>query len=338
MRAALLSCGLACLAANAIAADMPAPVEMTAEEDHKRMMGKLGIGAIRQGANGRDPNAPNAANYDESKANPYPDAAGSIEAREWQAGEERQGLVEEAAPRTGGMFDREIYGRMPENMPAVKWEVKSRRRENVAGGSVAIRKLIGHVDNSAYPLITVDIDLTLTTPAGAKAVPVIIEFFPPSAGGAPPGAAGAHLAGAGDRAGLGLRHPVADQHPGRQRRRAHARASSASSTRASRALPDDWGALRAWAWGAARALDYLETDPDVDAKRVGIEGVSRYRQGGAGHDGLRAALRHRLHRLLGRGRRGAASPAISASSSRTSPAAASITGWRATTSSTPPIR
>jgi hypothetical protein len=40
--------------------------------------------------------------------------------------------------------------------------------------------------------------------------------------------------------------------------------------------PDDWGALRAWAWGAARGLDYLETDPLVDAKKVGIEGVSRY--------------------------------------------------------------
>jgi hypothetical protein len=43
--------------------------------------------------------------------------------------------------------------------------------------------------------------------------------------------------------------------------------------------PDDWGALRAWAWGAARALDYLETDPTVDAKKVGIEGVSRYGKG-----------------------------------------------------------
>jgi lysophospholipase L1-like esterase len=40
--------------------------------------------------------------------------------------------------------------------------------------------------------------------------------------------------------------------------------------------PDDWGALRAWAWGASRALDYLETEPGVDAKRAGIEGVSRY--------------------------------------------------------------
>jgi hypothetical protein len=34
--------------------------------------------------------------------------------------------------------------------------------------------------------------------------------------------------------------------------------------------------LRAWGWGASRVLDYLETDHAVDAKRVGIEGVSRY--------------------------------------------------------------
>jgi hypothetical protein len=40
--------------------------------------------------------------------------------------------------------------------------------------------------------------------------------------------------------------------------------------------PEDWGALRAWAWGASRALDYFETDKAVDAKQVGIEGLSRY--------------------------------------------------------------
>jgi peptidoglycan/xylan/chitin deacetylase (PgdA/CDA1 family) len=39
---------------------------------------------------------------------------------------------------------------------------------------------------------------------------------------------------------------------------------------------DDWGSLRAWGWGASRALDYFETDKSVDAKRVAIEGLSRY--------------------------------------------------------------
>ena len=49
-----------------------------------------------------------------------------------------------------------------------------------------------------------------------------------------------------------------------------------SQARSAPRKPDDWGALRAWAWGAARGLDYLETDPAVDARNVGIEGVSRF--------------------------------------------------------------
>jgi hypothetical protein len=40
--------------------------------------------------------------------------------------------------------------------------------------------------------------------------------------------------------------------------------------------PDDWGALRAWGWGASRALVFLENERAVNAKQVGIEGVSRY--------------------------------------------------------------
>jgi hypothetical protein len=37
----------------------------------------------------------------------------------------------------------------------------------------------------------------------------------------------------------------------------------------------DWGLLRAWAWGVSRIVDYLQTDPEIDATKLIVTGVSR---------------------------------------------------------------
>jgi hypothetical protein len=77
-------------------------------------------------------------------------------------------------------FDREVYGRVPKVTPRVTWQVVETTRETKGAIPAVTKKLVGHVDNSAYPAINVDIQLTLTTPENAaKPVPVIMEFgFP----------------------------------------------------------------------------------------------------------------------------------------------------------------
>ena len=49
----------------------PAPVTFTSEQDQQNMLDQLGIKALRPGPSGNE-NATNHANYDESKANPFP--------------------------------------------------------------------------------------------------------------------------------------------------------------------------------------------------------------------------------------------------------------------------
>ena len=65
----------------------------------------------------------------------------------------------------------------PANTPGVKWEVTSETKEVVGDVPVVTKELVGHVDNSSYPLVTVNIQLTLTTPANATGpVPVMLQF------------------------------------------------------------------------------------------------------------------------------------------------------------------
>jgi hypothetical protein len=359
--------------------------------DHEFMKQQLGItGPLRPGARGSATDDPNYANYDESKArakSPVPPLLAMADGRpittpaQWE--QRRQELLE--------LFDRELYGRLPEAAKSIKvtWEVTN-TTEGMTGNIPTItRTLIGHVDPTYYPELTINIGASITTPANAAGkVPVIITW-----GGGGGGAAGGARAGGGAAAPGGARGAPASAAPAaptlagqalptleqlqatlgltpaqadsirpileanlraQQELTARQNAQNAATTglasrigtsanlsagqkmllaqaldpsannnppfpngatswqQAALSLgwgygslnpgsiqadtggnalrqgiigfinkgqprkPDDWGALRAWAWGASRLIDFFETDARVDAKQVAFQGHSRY--------------------------------------------------------------
>jgi len=248
----------------------------------------LGIKALRPGPSGNEKDS-NHANYDEALANPFPNLPDVLTLKNGKKVTTPEMWWDQRRPEILEDFDREVLGRVPKNVPKVTWTVTNTVNATVGSHSVVGKQLVGHVDNSAFPDINVDIQMTLVTPAEAKGpVPVMIMFggrplpgTPTPPGRAlPPGMPDMNL---GDP-------PSTDQliadgwgytslNPGSVQAD-----NGAGLTKGIVGLvnhgqprkPDDWGALRAWAWGASRGLDYLETDSAVDAKKVGIEGVSRY--------------------------------------------------------------
>src|ERR1035441_3300493 len=137
------------------------PGQPTAQEDRQKMMDLLHISSLRQGADGRNPQAPNAANYDESKANPYPELPDPLVLKNGRKVTTAAMWWKQRRPEVVEDFDREIYGRQPKETPAVKWEVTSTSREMNGDAPVIVKQLVGHVDNSSYPQVTVDIQATL---------------------------------------------------------------------------------------------------------------------------------------------------------------------------------
>jgi hypothetical protein len=252
----------------------------------------LGITRLRPGPSGRA-GATNAANYDPAKANPFPDLPDPLILKDGRKVTTAEMWWKERRPEIVEDFEREVYGRVPKKVPEVTWTAVSNVTDGLVGKLRANGKqLVGRVDNSAYPEIEVNIRMSIVTPTGVtNRVPVLMMFggfggfgMPrpanspaptnrqPEFGGPykdPPSSEQLLAAGWG----YAIISPTSIQPD-----------NGAGLTKGIIGLcnkgqprkPDDWGALRAWAWGAARGLDYLEADPVVDAKRVGIEGVSRY--------------------------------------------------------------
>ncbi len=259
------------------------PVQLTAAQDRERMLRLLGISDSRmRPLSSTDAKAPNAANYDEAKADAYSTLPDPLVLNNGQPVTTAAAWWTERRPQIVAEFDREIFGYAPRHLPTVTWSVVKSTPEHADGMDVITQHIEGRVDNSVDPKIPVHIDLLLVTPAHAAGpVPVIMELawdsqFQTALAG--PGA------GAPDKWGVPWQ-PVL--------RRGWAFAmldamsyqadNGSGLTEGIIGLMNhgqprgryDWGVLKAWAWGAGRALEYFETDKAVDAKQVGLEGHSR---------------------------------------------------------------
>lgn len=301
------------------------PVNFTAEQDHANMMKQLGIKALRPGPSG-DEKAPNHANYNQALANPYPDYPDILTLKNGKKVTTPEMWWKQRRPEIAEDFEREVYGRIPKDVPKVTWTVKITDHEFIGFTPVIAKQLVGHVDNSAYPLLNVDIAMTMVLPANAKGPVPVLMMFSQSAFPAPAQPSKADL----EKINNALKDLLVQSHPDLkevfERYPAYNPISAQTSpfspfaqrgpgdppaiqqliadgwgcvlidptsvqadngagltkgiiglvNKGQPRKPDDWGALRAWAWGASRGLDYLLTEPMVDAKHIGIEGVSRY--------------------------------------------------------------
>lgn len=268
---------VACLVAL-VAPALAQPLMLTAEQDLQRTMDLLQIPVLRQGANGSDPAAPNAANYDEKFANPYPHLPDPLLTNNRQPVTTANAWWQVRRPELVELFDREVYGRVPENLPAVSWIVSSQTEVIIAGHPAIQKILTGTVDNTTYPQIKVELSAILVVPAAInKPVPVIMQLI-----------AGRFLDLNQERA------QDADSWQAQILERGWAYAyfdtgsvqadNGAGLTQGIIGLAnhgqgrssDAWGVLRAWAWGASRLLDYFAQDASLAANQVGIEGHSRW--------------------------------------------------------------
>jgi hypothetical protein len=258
-------------------------IQKKTQADHQNMLDQLGISSsqLRHGPSG-NPSDPNAANSNEANVNTYTLPNPLITKAGKKVSTEKDWLIRRKEIVTD--FENEIYGKLPNNIPSVTWQTVSTVDTTIGQYPIKQKILKGVVDNSAHPSIAVNIELLVATPKNAKGpVPVVIEFgwITSPWDNAPVKPIG--LGAAGEPSwkeqliakgwGYAILVPgsiQADNGAGLTE------GIIGLTNRGNHRKPDDWGSLRAWAWGASRAIDYLETDKDVESKKIAIEGLSRY--------------------------------------------------------------
>lgn len=170
--------GVLALAGQSFLAAQQAHVVMSSQQDRQLAMDQLKITMFPSG-----PGAYLASTYDQGTADPYPNLPDPLTfndgtkvktASQWP--KRRSEIVE--------LFDREVYGRRPKNIPKVTWTVAGTTDGMTAGVPMITKQLVGRVDNAGYPELNVTLLATLSTPKNATGpVPVVMMF---GGGGAAP--------------------------------------------------------------------------------------------------------------------------------------------------------
>src|SRR5215207_1806789 len=133
--ALLLVIGAACLQAQdspATAEAAKAPLNWTTQEDHQNMMEQLGIKRLRPGPSSK-PGAPNSANYDSEKANPFPDLPELLTLKNGEKVDTADKWWNARRPEIVEDFEREVIGRIPKDVPRVAWSVISAVPDGLVG-------------------------------------------------------------------------------------------------------------------------------------------------------------------------------------------------------------
>jgi (4-O-methyl)-D-glucuronate---lignin esterase len=289
---------LACLILPSVAAQAARPqaapptstsdrqaIQAAEQKDRQHLLDLLGIKDLRQPSSHSHPDSPVAANYDEAKADVYKNIPNPLVLNDGKPVTTSKIWWPRRRPQIVAAFNHEILGLVPAHTPNVTWEIEKSTDETIGGVPAVARKLIGRVHNSIDPAIAVDIHALLVLPARAAGpVPVIVELsfddeFDPIWAGARPTVRPGDLNPPWEAQVLAKGWGYAMLSPTSFQADNGAGLDAGIIGLMDKGRPrslTDWGALRAWAWGASRLVDYLETDKAVDGKEIGIAGHSRF--------------------------------------------------------------
>jgi beta-glucosidase len=213
----------------------------------------------------------NWSNYDESRAGPVTAAPDPLVLKNGARVTDAATWWSRRRPEILSDFQTEIYGTIPGNTPKVTFEVVSADSTTFAGTAI-VKKVVGHIDNSRYPAAKPSVDITMYLPVRASGrVPIVVTvgafFAPPNQ---LPAAVSQVLALGWAAASVSTGNIQADNGAGLTE------GIIGLMNLGKPRKPDDWGVLAAWSWGLSRALDYLGTDPAIDASRAAVQGHSRW--------------------------------------------------------------